>query len=123
MSVMSKKTLVFGASLKPGRYSYLAIHKLLAHGLPVSAFGTKSGTIAGVRVDTQLNAFDGIDTITMYLNPKNQKAYYSDIVSLGPRRIIFNPGSENPDFYSILSKHKIHIEEACTLTLLATDQY
>lgn len=120
---MEKKTLVFGASLKPRRYSYLAVHKLVAYGIPVLAFGPKSGTIAGTHVDTTLEPYNNIDTLTMYLNPKKQKQYYDAIISLKPRRIIFNPGSENPEFYSILSEHKIGFEVACTLTLLATDQY
>jgi len=67
--------------------------------------------------------FQNIDTVTLYLNPKNQKEYYQQIVDLNPRRVIFNPGTENPEFYEILENAGIEVEVACTLVLLATGQY
>lgn len=120
---MNKKTLVFGASLNPSRYANLAIQKLVAKGYQVEAFGLKKGTVAGVEITTELLPFENIDTITLYLNPKNQEAYYNYLVSLHPKRIIFNPGTENPEFYKILNQQQIAFEVACTLVLLSTNQY
>lgn len=118
-----KKTLVFGASLKPNRYSNLAIVKLTAAGVETTAFGLKQGEVSGVHIKTSLNEFKDIHTITLYLNPKRQQEYYNDIVNLTPKRVIFNPGTENPEFYKILSEHEIEVDVACTLALLGTNQY
>lgn len=119
----SKKTLVFGASLKPERYSNMAINRLVQKQHKVVAFGLKPGRVAGVTIDTLLEAYAGIDTVTLYLNPERQKAYYSYLIDLKPQRIIFNPGTENKEFEAILSKKKIPFEEACTLVLLGINQY
>lgn len=118
-----KKTLVFGASLNPSRYAYMAMHRLVNHGHSVVAFGLKSGIVAGVTIDTELEPYDGIDTVTLYMNPTRQEAYHDYIISLNPRRVIFNPGTENPNFYRLLEDHHIEAEVACTLVLLGTGQY
>jgi predicted CoA-binding protein len=120
---MSKKTLVVGASLKAERYSNMAIKKLVAYKHNVVAIGLKKGTIAGVQIDTELLAYKAIDTVTLYLNPARQTEYFEYILSLKPNRVIFNPGTENPDFYAILTKNNIDFEVACTLVLLSTKQY
>ncbi|APY10042.1 CoA-binding protein [Seonamhaeicola sp. S2-3] len=120
---MNKKTLVLGASLKPNRYSNYAIQKLVANNHEVVAFGLKKGTVAGVKIDTELLPYKDLHTVTLYLNPKRQKDYYSYIVSLKPERVIFNPGTENPELFSILKENNIHFEVACTLVLLSTNQY
>ena len=120
---MNKKTLVFGASLKPGRYSNIAIKRLVDHGHDVKAFGLQEGEVDGVSIDTTLLHYNGIDTVTLYLNPQRQKAYYDYIMDLNPDRVIFNPGTENPEFYSILKTNNIDFEVACTLVLLGTNQY
>ena len=120
---MPKKTLVLGASNNPARYSFLAIHKLRNHGHEVHAVGKKKGEVAGVHLDTEKKDFKDVDTITLYLNPFNQKEYYDYIVSLKPRRIIFNPGTENDELYDIAHKNGIQAQEACTLVLLSTGQY
>ena len=99
---MYKKTLVLGASLKENRYSNLAINRLAKNGINVVAFGLKKGNVAGLEIDTELLNYPEIDTVTLYVNPINQKEYYCYIISLKPKRIIFNPGSENPEFYEIL---------------------
>ncbi len=121
--VMKKKTLVIGASTNPSRYSYLAINRLINHGHEVVAFGLRKGTVAGVEIDTELQVYKDIDTITLYLNPQNQVKYYEYFISLNPKRIIFNPGTENPELYSILREHNIEFEQACTLVLLSINQY
>ena len=118
-----KKTLVLGASLKTNRYSYFAISKLLSFGNEVFAIGNKKGVVHGVQVETEQVLFSKIDTITLYLNPKRQEDYYNYIVSLKPKRVIFNPGTENPELYKLLKQHNIYFEAACTLVLLSTNQY
>ncbi|MFD2916350.1 CoA-binding protein [Psychroserpens luteus] len=120
---MSKKTLVIGASLKPERYSNIAINRLNRYNHEVVAFGLREGQVAGVNIDTNLMPYKNIDTVTLYLNPQRQKEYYDYIIGLHPKRIIFNPGTENPEFQNILKQENIYFEEACTLVLLSTNQY
>ncbi|MCX2681597.1 CoA-binding protein [Galbibacter sp. EGI 63066] len=117
------KTLVMGASLDPSRYSYLAVNRLVSAGEDVVAFGKRKGKVAGISIDTELLSYKNIDTVSLYLNSQNQKTFYNYIVGLKPKRVIFNPGAENPEFYNILESHGIHAEVACTLVLLATKQY
>ncbi|MFK7834303.1 MAG: CoA-binding protein [Winogradskyella sp.] len=118
-----KKTLVFGASLKTERYSNMAIKKLRRYQHHVNAFGLRSGIVDDVTIDTELMPYKDIDTVTLYLNPKRQEVYYDYIVGLNPKRVIFNPGTENPEFYNLLKQNNIHFEVACTLVLLSTNQY
>lgn len=120
---MKKKTLVFGASLKPERYANIAIHKLVNHGHEVVAFGSKKGEVAGITIDTELMSYKDIDTVTLYLSDTNQTPYYGYLIKLGPERVIFNPGTENPEFYNLLKQNNIEAEEACTLVLISTNQY
>lgn len=120
---MSKKTLVFGASLKANRYSNYAIQSLIANEFETVAYGLVRGDILGVTIDDTLIAYKNIHTITLYINPERQKDYYEYLVSLNPERVIFNPGTENPEFYKILKAHHISFEVACTLVLLSTNQY
>lgn len=120
---MPKKTLVLGASANPSRYSFLAIQKLRSHGHSVLAVGRKKGKVADVELDTDHKMYEDIDTVTLYLNPTNQKGFYNYIVSLKPARIIFNPGTENDELYELAKKHGIRAEQACTLVLLSTGQY
>ncbi|MBT8326037.1 MAG: CoA-binding protein [Winogradskyella sp.] len=119
----SKKTLVFGASTNPSRYSYLAIERLVANGHEVKAFGIREGEVHGVKIDTDLKPYADIDTITLYINPTRQKDYYDYLVSLQPKRIIFNPGTENPEFFQRLQNQNIYYEVACNLVMLSTNQY
>ena len=118
-----KKTLVLGASENPARYSYLAIKKLNAYAHPVVAIGKRKGKVDKTAIETDLQYFDDIDTVTLYLNPANQKAYYDYIFSLHPRRIIFNPGAENEELHDLALQKGIIPQEACTLVLLSTGQY
>ena len=120
---MKTKTLVFGASLNPERYSNTAIHKLRANNYEVAAFGLRSGEVSGVIIETELLSHDTIDTITLYMNPKRQEAYYKYLLDLKPNRVIFNPGTENQEFYNLLKNNNIDYEVACTLVLLSTKQY
>ncbi len=118
-----KKTLVLGASENPARYSNLAVKKLTAHSHPVVALGKKKGRIDTTVIETEKKHFKNIDTVTLYLNPIQQKDYYDYIVSLKPRRIIFNPGAENDELALLAQNNGITVLEACTLVLLGTGQY
>ncbi|MDR3652407.1 MAG: CoA-binding protein [Paludibacter sp.] len=117
------KTLIIGASSNTERYSYLAAERLLAHGYDIELIGKRPDVIFGRTIDTEKKQFEDIDTVTMYISDKFQPEYYDYIVSLNPRRVIFNPGTENPEFEEILIHNDIHIEEACTLVLLGSGQY
>ena len=119
----SKNTLVLGASLNPQRYSYLALNKLKAYGHPVVAIGKKEGSFNNIEIVTGTPPFKNVDTITLYLNPANQKPYYDYILGLHPKRIIFNPGAENDELAALAGKNGIQVMEACTLVLLSTNQY
>ncbi len=118
-----KKTLVLGASQNPDRYSYLAVQKLAAHQHPVVAIGKKNGVIGTTSIQTEKKPIEGVDTVTLYLNPGHQKEYYDYILSLHPNRIIFNPGAENDELADLAKQNGIDAQEACTLVLLSTGQY
>ncbi|KJD33557.1 CoA-binding protein [Tamlana nanhaiensis] len=120
---MKNSTLVFGASLNPDRYSNLAIKRLVANHKNVVAYGLKQGMVNDVKIETKLVDFNTVDTITLYMNPLRQKPFYNYLLSLKPRRVIFNPGTENPEFYQILKENNVSVEVACTLVLLSTNQY
>jgi len=118
-----KKTMVIGASENPERYSNKAIHRLVSHNHPVVAIGLRKGNVDGVEILTDRPELKDIDTITLYLNPNNQKPYYDYIISLKPKRIIFNPGTENRELEQMAEANGIQTMEACTLVLLGTGQY
>ncbi|WP_372744720.1 CoA-binding protein [Lutibacter sp.] len=120
---MKKKTLVLGASENPNRYSNIAIKRLLNKGIEVVAVGLREGLVEGVKIENHKKIFTDIDTVTMYLSAKNQVEYYSYILSLKPKRVIFNPGTENEEFEEILAKNSIAFENSCTLVLLSLDSY
>jgi predicted CoA-binding protein len=119
----SKKTLVIGASENPERYSYLAVQKLKKQGHQVVALGRKSGKISDTSIITEFPTEQNIDTVTLYINPELQKQYINDILLLHPKRLIFNPGTENDELYATAKANGIEPLEACTLVLLSTGQY
>lgn len=120
---MSKETLVIGASLNPDKYSHKAVLKLLVNGYSVKAIGNKEGSISNVKVQTGTPLFRNINTITLYLNPVNQKPYYRYIIEINPKRVIFNPGTENTELQQLLNENNIKWEEACTLVLLSLNNF
>lgn len=120
---MSQKTLVLGASTNERRYSNMAIHRLREQNIEVEAFGIKPGTILDVSIDTERKDYHNLDTVTLYLNPKRQQEYYDYLLQLKPRRVIFNPGTENMELISLLNENGIQTEVACTLVLLSMNQY
>ena len=120
---MNKQNLVLGASPNPERYSYKACVSLIKHGYNVIPFGKRKGNINGIEILTDQTLINKVHTITIYLNPINQKQYYDLIIKLKPKRIIFNPGAENPELEYIADKAGIQIIEACTLVMLSSHSY
>ncbi len=118
-----KKTLILGASANPQRYSYLALDRLRNAGHEVVAIGRKNVVVKDVQIDTEQKPYTDVHTVTLYLNPLHQKEYYNYILSLRPKRIIFNPGAENEELYRMATDHAIKAQDACTLVLLSTGQY
>ena len=119
----SKKTVVLGASTNPERYSFLAVNKLANYGHSVVAVGIKKGSIQDIEIQNGTPDVADVDTVSLYLNPTNQKPYYDYIVSLKPRRIIFNPGTENEELADLALQNGIETIDACTLVMLSTGQY
>jgi predicted CoA-binding protein len=121
---MSKnKTLVIGASPNPARYSHLALERLRAHGKEVEGIGKREFFFENIFIGTEQKNWPDIDTVTMYISPVHQSEYYDYILGLHPRRIIFNPGTENPELAARAEKEGIIPIEACTLVMLSTGQY
>lgn len=118
-----KKTLVLGASEKTDRYSNMAMELLKAHGHAIVAIGRRAGQAHGIEIRNDLRNVTDINTVTLYLNPPNQKEFYDFIIGIKPSRIIFNPGTENTELQALAEQAGIEWEEACTLVLLNTGQY
>jgi predicted CoA-binding protein len=113
-----KKTVVLGASLKEERYSNSAVKLLRKYGHPVVAIGLRQGTVADVIIKKGKPKITDVHTVTMYINPKRQPEYYDYILSLSPKRIIFNPGTENQELTQMAVEKNIEVVEHCTLVML-----
>ncbi|HQV79317.1 MAG TPA: CoA-binding protein [Chitinophagales bacterium] len=120
---MNKKTIVLGASPKQDRYSNRAVKMLNNHQHDVVALGFENSKIDDILIHTKWEKYDDVDTVTLYLNPQRQKEHYNYILSLHPKRIIFNPGTENPELEQLAIEKNIQPLEACTLVLLSTGQF
>jgi len=118
-----KKTLVLGATNNPARYAYLAANRLVAAGHEIVNIGIKRGEVAGVPIQPAGDILPDIHTITLYVGPQRQSEYYDYILNTNPRRIVFNPGTENPELKALAQRRGIETLEACTLVLLSTGQY
>jgi predicted CoA-binding protein len=120
-----RKTVIIGASTNKGRYAYAAAHMLQELGHEFVPVGIRPGTILGKKIlkIQEEPAIGDVGTLTLYINPINQKQYYKYLLGLKPKRIIFNPGTENPEFKMLAEKQGIQTEFACTLVLLSTGQY
>jgi len=101
----------------------MAAERLLAHGHEIELIGKRQDAIFNKTIDTEKKSFEDIDTVTLYLSEKYQKEYYEYILSLKPRRVIFNPGTENQELEELLTENNIEADKACTLVLLNTGQY
>ncbi|MDD3744172.1 MAG: CoA-binding protein [Lentimicrobiaceae bacterium] len=119
----NKHTLVLGASTNTSRYSNICIHELVHHHIPVSAIGLRPGTVAGVEIQTGEPLLAQVHTITLYLGAPRQEQYFDYIVSLNPERIIFNPGTWNPELETLAKKHGIQTLSRCTLMMLSAGSY
>lgn len=117
------KTLVLGASTKTDRYAFKAVTMLVNKGHSVIGIGQNTGEVAGIKINTKQIPLTNVHTVTLYLNPVRQRDYYNYILEIKPKRVIFNPGTENPEFYQLLKANGIKVEVACTLVLLTTNQY
>jgi len=118
-----KKTVVLGATPNPERYSYLASVRLQQHGHEAVPVGIRSGKIGDLDILQGTPAVEGVDTVTLYLGPDRQPPLYDYIFSLQPRRIIFNPGTENPELTALARQKGIETVEGCTLVMLSIGQY
>jgi len=120
---MKRVVAVLGASENPNAYSHKAVKLLSQKGFEVFAVGKKSGKIDDILIYTNIDYSMKIDTVTLYLSPENQIHYYDWIQSIQPKKVIFNPGTENPELQSILEKSHINYENACSLVLLNLNQF
>jgi predicted CoA-binding protein len=120
---MNKPTLILGASDNPERYSYLATERLQANGHDVFPVGIKAGQIKGTSIITDKPLLQNIDTLTLYIGPKNQAEWYQYIIETKPKRLIFNPGTENPELMQKAEAAGISCIKACTLVLLSVGNY
>ena len=118
-----KKTLIIGATNNPGRYANLAAQQLVKNGHEIINVGIKKGEVAGVNIEEAGNIYADVDTITLYVGPQHQEEYFDYILKTKPRRIIFNPGTENIQLENLAKANNIETLEACTLVLLSTGQY
>ena len=118
-----KRTLIIGASPNPSRYSFIAARRLTSAGHPVFLVGRRKGFVVDQEIHQSKIDWDDIDTVTLYINPSHQPEFYDYIISLKPKRVIFNPGTENPEFESMLVNKNIIPIEACTLVMLSVGQY
>jgi predicted CoA-binding protein len=121
--ILGKRTLILGASTDPSRYSFMAANRLVQHGHEIIPVGIKGGSVAGTEILPTIDGIEKIHTVTMYLSPKNQEQYEDFLQNLHPERVIFNPGSENPELMQKLTDQSIEVLEACTLIMLGTGQY
>ncbi|HVD97795.1 MAG TPA: CoA-binding protein [Cytophagaceae bacterium] len=120
---MNKKTVIIGATPDPSRYAYRAANMLVKHGHEIIPVGLKKGEVAGKTIDNGQPLIEGVDTVTLYVGPQNQASIYNYLLKLKPKRVIFNPGTENDELMDLLEKNNIEPLEACTLVLLSTNQY
>lgn len=118
-----KKTLVIGATPDPSRYAYLASNKLVRYGHEIVNVGLKKGEVAGVPIERPQNIHNDIDTITLYVGTRNQPPLYDYILNTSPKRIIFNPGTENPELEAMARQKGIETIEGCTLVMLSTGEF
>lgn len=122
---MSKKTVIIGATNNPSRYAYLAAERLTRAGHEIVPVGIKKGEVLGetihnIREEPQIS---DVDTITMYIGPQHQPEYYDYLIGLNPKRVIFNPGTENMELVRKLNEKGIASENSCTLVMLGSGVY
>lgn len=117
------KTLVIGATPNPNRYGNIVVKKLLNYGNEVILMGLKAGNVEGIEIINEKEPQEGVHSVTLYINSERQKDWYDYILSLSPKRVIFNPGAENDELSEILRERDIESVNACTLTMLSLSLY
>ncbi len=122
---MSKKTVIVGATTNTGRYAYLAAEMLAQYKHEIVPIGIKTGDVFGNKIldIRQKPVIENVDTVTLYIGPQHQPEWYNYIFSLKPKRIIFNPGTENRIFEQLAEEQGIEVLQACTLVMLRTGQF
>ncbi len=118
-----KKTVVLGATTNPERYAYLATTRLRRYGHEVIPVGLRTGRIGDVDILEGTPAVENVDTVTLYMRAERQRPLYDYIFSLQPKRIIFNPGTENPELTALAEERGIETVEGCTLVMLSIGAY
>ncbi len=118
-----KKTVVLGASPNPARYSFKAVKSLLRHGHEAVAVGFRPGVIYDKFIQRGMPEIEDVHTIALYIGPERQKEYNDYIISLQPKRVIFNPGTVNEPFMKVLEKKGIEVIEGCTLVMLDDNKF
>jgi len=121
--IKMKKTMIIGATPNVDRYAHKAATRLVYTGHKIVNIGIKKGEVAGKVIEKADKIYDDIHTITLYIGPSTQKAYYDYILQTKPKRLIFNPGAENPELYQLAKESGIDAINACTLVLLASNQF
>ena len=120
---MNKKTVILGATPDPSRYAWKAAQRLTQYGHEIVPVGIKTGEVFGKTILNGQPEISGTDTVTLYVGPQHQKNLYEYILRLKPKRVIFNPGTENEELMGLLEKYNIEVVEGCTLVMLASGQY
>jgi uncharacterized protein len=118
-----KKTVILGATNDPSRYAFKAANMLKRYGHPIVPVGQKKGEVAGEMIRNDQPAEEGVDTVTLYVGTRNQEPLYDYIMKLNPKRIIFNPGTENPVLEAMAEEKGIEAVEGCTLVMLSIGVY
>jgi len=115
--------LIIGASTNSQRYSYLATERLLEKGFEVYLLAKREGDVLAQKIHVEMPKNDSIDTVTLYVGSKHQAEYYTKLIELNPRRVIFNPGSENEELQGLLKSKGIEVEVNCTLVMLSLKHF
>jgi predicted CoA-binding protein len=120
---MKKKTVVLGATDNPDRFAYRAAHSLVRHGHEIEPVGIKHGMVAGKEIINDKRPIADVDTVTLYVGSRNLPEWYNYIMDLNPRRIIFNPGTEDDELVRLAEEKGIQTVEGCTLIMLSAGMY
>jgi len=121
---LEKVTLVLGASSNPERFAYKAIISLQRRKIPIIAIGRRETEVGNLKIRKGMLADTGpVHTVTMYMNANHQKEYHDYILSLKPKRIIFNPGTSNRELAILAREQGIEVVEDCMLVMLRTGRF
>jgi predicted CoA-binding protein len=119
-----KVTLVLGASSNPDRVSYDAVINLQLRNIPVIAVGRKEYSDGNIKILITIPGdLENLHTVSLYMNATNQQEYYDAILSLRPKRIIFNPGTLNPELAEMAVINGVEVVEACMMEMLSNGEF